>query len=155
MNLGLPNAIAYYHIKRFWNEFVYCLSCWERLRAGVEGDDRGSFDWHESGQTLKDSLGQGSLVCCSPCGGKESAWLSSWVSISRYPPSKNFTWLSEPLVSWRIFWNVSSHGPWGVSSLFYVEILESLSYRYACWVASITSDSLRPYGLQLATLLCP
>ena len=27
---------------------------------------------HEFEQTLGDSEGQGSLVCCSPCGGKES-----------------------------------------------------------------------------------
>ena len=40
--------------------------------------------WHyqlngcEFGQTLGDSEGQGSLVCCSPCVPKSQKWLSEW-----------------------------------------------------------------------------
>ena len=53
--------------------------CWERLRAGGEGDNRGwdLAGWHhwlsrhESEQTLGDSEGQRSLACCSPWGHRE------------------------------------------------------------------------------------
>jgi len=59
------------HFKRPW--------CWERLKAGGEGDDRGwdgwmasltrwTWIWVNSGC----NAGQGSLVCCSPWGRKES-----------------------------------------------------------------------------------
>ena len=53
--------------------------CWERLKAGGEGDDRGWDGWmhhwlneHEFKQALGVSDGQGSLVCCSPWGCKEA-----------------------------------------------------------------------------------
>ena len=53
--------------------------CWERLRAGREGGNRGWGGWmhhwlngHEFEQTLGDSEGQGSLACCSSWGLKES-----------------------------------------------------------------------------------
>ena len=59
------------HWKRTW--------CWERLKAGGEGDDRGWDGWmasptneRESEQTLGNSEEQGSLECCSPWGRKES-----------------------------------------------------------------------------------
>ena len=53
--------------------------CWERLKAGREGDDRGwdawmasltqwTWVWVSSGSWC----GQGSLVCCTPWGHKES-----------------------------------------------------------------------------------
>ena len=47
--------------------------CWERLKAGEEGDDRGWDGWKASPtkwtwvwQALGDGEGQGSLVCCRP-----------------------------------------------------------------------------------------
>ena len=47
--------------------------CWERLRVGGEGGDRGwdggqhdRLNGYELEQTLGDSEGQGSLVCCRP-----------------------------------------------------------------------------------------
>ena len=59
------------HLKRPW--------CWERLRAGGEGDDRGwdgwmasSTQWHEFGWTPGVGDGQGGLACCGSCGRKES-----------------------------------------------------------------------------------
>ena len=58
------------HWKRSW--------CWERLRAGGEGDDRGwMVGWHhwlngqEFEKILGDSGGQRSLACCSRWGHKE------------------------------------------------------------------------------------
>ena len=45
-------------------------SCLERLRTAGKGGDKGEVvEWHhahESEQTLGDSEGQGSLLCCSP-----------------------------------------------------------------------------------------
>ena len=59
------------HWKRPW--------CWERLKAGGEGisEDEmvGWYHWlngQEFKQSSEDSRGQGSLVCCSPWGLKES-----------------------------------------------------------------------------------
>ena len=57
------------HLKRPW--------CWERLKVGGEGDDRGwdgwmaSIDGHEFEQAPGVGDGQGSLACCSPWGHKE------------------------------------------------------------------------------------
>ena len=60
------------HWKRPW--------CWERLKVGGEGVDRGWDDWMESptwwtwvwASSKRCSEGQESLVCCSPWGCKES-----------------------------------------------------------------------------------
>ena len=59
------------HWKRPW--------CWERLRAGGEGTTEDEMvEWHyrlnehEFEQVPGDSEGQGTLVCCSPWGCKES-----------------------------------------------------------------------------------
>ena len=53
--------------------------CWERLKAGEEGEDREWDGWmalpthgYEFEQASGDSKGQGSLVFCSPWGCKES-----------------------------------------------------------------------------------
>ena len=53
--------------------------CWERLKAGHEGDDRGWDGWmasltdgHEFEQMPGVVDGQGSLACCSTWGCKES-----------------------------------------------------------------------------------
>ena len=66
------------HWKRPW--------CWERLKAGGEGDDRGWDGWMAppTQWTLGVGDGQGSLVCCSPWGLKEldiSEWLN-WTDTS-------------------------------------------------------------------------
>ena len=61
--------------------------CWERLKAGGQGDNRGWDGWiwhhqrdgHEFEQALGVDNGQGSLVCCSPWGRKEldtTEWLN-------------------------------------------------------------------------------
>ena len=57
--------------------------CWERLRAGREGDEMVRWHlWlngHDSEQTQGDSEGQGRLACCSSWGRKESdatEWLN-------------------------------------------------------------------------------
>ena len=59
------------HLKRFW--------CWERLKAGGEGDDRGWNGWMASPTQwtwlwVNSGVGdgQGGLVCCSPWSRKES-----------------------------------------------------------------------------------
>ena len=59
--------------------------CWERLKAGGEGDDRGWDGWHhwlnrhEFEQALGVGDGQGSPAWCSPWGHKEldtTEWLN-------------------------------------------------------------------------------
>ena len=67
------------HWERFW--------CWERLKVGGEGDDRGWDGWMASPTRwtcVWVGDGQGSLVCCYPWGHKESErtewlnWLTDW-----------------------------------------------------------------------------
>ena len=71
------------HWKRPW--------CWERLKVGGEGDNRGWDGWmasltqlngHEFEQALEVGDRQGSLVCCSPWGCKELdvTELSDWLT---------------------------------------------------------------------------
>ena len=65
-----PDAKSWF-IERPW--------CWERLKTGGEGGDRGWDGWmasptrrHEFEQALVVGDRQGSLACCSPWGRKES-----------------------------------------------------------------------------------
>ena len=62
--------------------------CWERLRAGKEGDDRGWDGWMASPtrctwveETPGVGEGQGGRVCCSPWGRKGWRWLSDWTEL--------------------------------------------------------------------------
>ena len=61
------------------------FGCWERLKAGGEGNDRGQDGWMASltqwtwvWDNPGDGEGQGSLACCSPCGCKESDMTEWW-----------------------------------------------------------------------------
>ena len=73
-------------------------SCWERLKAGGEGDDRGwevachhRLSGHEFEQTSGDGEGQGSLMCCSPWGHKEwdkTEWMNNKLKQGR--PLKSY-----------------------------------------------------------------
>ena len=63
--------------------------CWEGLRAGGEGDDRGWDGWMPSptGWTwvwanFWSWWWTGSLVCCSPCGHKESDMKCDWTELN-------------------------------------------------------------------------
>ena len=70
-----PNTLTIWckeltYLKRFW--------CWERLKAGGEGDNRGWDGWMASPTqwtwvwvSSRSCDGQGGLVCCSPWGHKE------------------------------------------------------------------------------------
>ena len=64
--------------------------CWERLKAGGEGDDRGWASWMASPTQWNDfeqapevGDGQGSLACCSPWGHKESD-TTEWLNCNRF-----------------------------------------------------------------------
>ena len=95
-----PNTLATWckeptHWKRPW--------CWERSKAGGEGDNRGWGGWMASlmqwtwvwvGSGSWD--GQGSLVCCSPLGRKESdktEWLN-WSDLNK-PLPKSDKWMDH------------------------------------------------------------
>ena len=78
-----PNAKCWFTGKEPW--------CWERLRAGGEGDDRGwdgwmvsptqwTWFWVASGSCD----GQGSLVCCSPwgCEGSDMTEQLNWTELN-------------------------------------------------------------------------
>ena len=60
---------------------------WKQKEKGAAEDEMvRQHHWlngHELEQTLGDSGGHRSLVCCSPWGRKESAWLSNWTTTTR------------------------------------------------------------------------
>ena len=65
------------HLKRPW--------CWERLKAGGEGDDRGWDGWMASSTqwtwilaSSRDGKGQGSLMCAVHGVTISQTWLSDW-----------------------------------------------------------------------------
>ena len=76
--------------------------CWERLKMGAEGNDRGWDDWMASPTqwtwvwvSSGNYDGQGGLACCSPRGHKESVmteqlnWTDGWSMYLRYKLNKN------------------------------------------------------------------
>ena len=80
-----PPDAKNWHWKRPW--------CWERLKVGEEGDDRGRdgwmapptwWTWIEQAPGVCDR--QGSLVCYSPWGGKESYTTErlNWTELKDY-----------------------------------------------------------------------
>ena len=85
--------------------------CWERLKAGGEGNDRGWDGWMASltqwtwvwANFGRYNKGQGSLVCCSPWGGKESDTterLNWWgVQSSRTSPKLHYFLIGYPSFS--------------------------------------------------------
>ena len=73
------------HWKRLW--------CWERLKAGGEGDDRGWDGWMASptqwtwAWAPEGSDGQRGLACCSPQGHKESDMMTeqlNWTELNSF-----------------------------------------------------------------------
>ena len=80
------------HLKRPW--------CWERLKAGGEGDDRRWDGWMASPAqrtwvwALGVGDGQGGLVCCSPWGHKELGM------------NEQLNWLTEnSVICLLLFWS--------------------------------------------------
>ena len=75
------------HWKRPW--------CWERLKGGGEGGNRGWDGWMASSTqwtwiqaNSRDSEGQGSLACCSPWAHKELD-TTEWLKWTKNFPSRN------------------------------------------------------------------
>ena len=75
--------------------------CWERLKAGGEGDDRGWDGWmalrldgHEFEQAPGVDDGQGCLVCCSPWGCKELD-MTEWLNWTDATLERNLTFLGK------------------------------------------------------------
>ena len=72
---GLMLKLQYFEHMMRRTESLEKTLCWDRLKAGGEGDDRGwdhQLDGHEFEQAPGVGDGQGSLACCSPWGHKES-----------------------------------------------------------------------------------
>ena len=74
--------------------------CWERLKAGGEGDDRGSDGWIASlaqwiwvWMNSRRCGGQGSLLCYSPWGHNELD-MTEWLNNNKLVISKNTTVLT-------------------------------------------------------------
>ena len=64
--------------------------CWERLKAGGEGEDRGWDGWMASPtqwtwawQAPGDGERQGSLACCSPMGSQSRTRLTNWITTGK------------------------------------------------------------------------
>ena len=89
------------HWKRPW--------CWDRLKAGGEENDRGwDVGWHhwlnghDFEQTLGVADGQGSLVCCSPWGRKESD-VTERVNWTKLNSMQLFSWSISKFQEIHIF----------------------------------------------------
>ena len=129
------------HLKRPW--------CWERLKAGGEGDNRGQDGWMANDISLSklgDGEGQGSLVCCSPRDCKESD-MTEWLN-----NNSNINSWAFILVYYSHCLDVSktSHfvyiSVWGIwAYIVHAEILPCLLvYRFAyCSWFGITNASLK------------
>ena len=72
--------------------------CWVRMKAGGEARDRGWGGWMGSPtqwtwikKTLRDSKGQGSLVCCVHGVTKSWSWLSDWTTTNHSNYASSFT----------------------------------------------------------------
>ena len=66
------------HWKRPW--------CWERLRAGGEGDDRGWDGWMDMSLSKLQEMVKIRGACCAAVHGvvKSRIWLSDWTTITLY-----------------------------------------------------------------------
>ena len=87
------------HLKRPW--------CWERLRAGGEGEDRRWDSWmasrnngHGFGRTSRFGDRQGGLVCCGSWGCKESD-MTEWLNWTEHPKMETL-YTSEQKQDWEM-----------------------------------------------------
>ena len=96
--------------------------CWERLRAAGE-EDRGPDAWitnlmYMFEQTLRDSEGQGSLVCCSWWGCKEShKWTTNWHLARALPRTEQQMYLPSASREIELHAGIAGdfNNPWGSS----------------------------------------
>ena len=65
---------------------------------------------HEFGETSRHSEGQGSLVCCSLWGSKDSEWLSDWTKTKL--SKKQITNACEDVEKWETLFNVDGNVNW-------------------------------------------
>ena len=88
-------GITKFHWKKQW--------CWERLKAGGEGDDRGWDDWMASltqwTWVWANSGRQGSLVCCSPWVSKNWTRLCASTTMAT-SICRMKKWLNEQMNGW-------------------------------------------------------
>ena len=92
VKLGKPKT----NLIREWVIWVICVLGGKEKKVS-EDEMAGWHHWcngHELGQTSGDGEGQGGLVCCSPCGCKESD-LTVWLSHSVYLEEVFEDWYQE------------------------------------------------------------
>ena len=98
------------HLKRPW--------CWERLKAGGEGDDRGWDGWmasrldgHEFGWTSGVGDGQRGLACCGSWGCKElnTTEQLNWTDAGEIEGRRRRGWQGE-MVGWHHWFNGHEFG---------------------------------------------
>ena len=147
------------YLKRSW--------CWERLRAGGEGDDRGWDGWMASPAqwawvwvNSQSWWWTGRLACCSPWGRKESAmterldWTElNWTLILLPPPPSFYSphplptpsyffplicLSSASLLSLLLFSNLLLSGFW--SRWLVSDILQNLMVSHLTWLSRIYHD---------------
>ena len=102
------------HLKRPW--------CWEKLKAGKEGDDRrwdggmaSPTQWTWVWVNSKVDNGQGVLVCCSPWGGKE------------LDTTERLKWTDGTRSHDLSFWRLSFKTTFSLSSFTFIKRLFSSS----------------------------
>ena len=124
--------------------------------CGYEFEQIWALNGHEFEQTPGDSEGQGSLVCCSPWGRKESdttEWLNNnYISIESVMPSNRLI-LYHPLLSPSVFCSITVFWSFPVSWLF-ASGGESTGASASVLALPVTIQGWFPLGLTSLILQC-
>ena len=143
--------------------------CWERLKAGGEGDNRGWDGWMESPiqwtwvwARSRKSEGQESLVCCSPWGCKESDTTErlNWMFIfSCYVKFLIYPFNGCLVIYHMVYWNTHRHFLFVEHTYVYIQNTTFLSFPISCSLLKLMSiESVIPFNHLIrchALLSCP
>ena len=129
------------HWKRFW--------CWERLKAGGEGDDRGWDGWMASltrwtwvEHALGVGDGKGSLACCSAWGHKESDMTEqlNWTELN---------WMLFRAKLGSFDYSENQHDCWQLESNSVRNFVQFLCFLRLKLLPLLMPSSYRPSGTHL------
>ena len=119
--------------------------CWERLRAGEGSNREEMVGWHhwlngqEFEQTLGDREWHGSLVCCSPCGRKESD-TTEWLN-----------WTDNSIAIYEIL----SFLKWHIRSIILVFCSHFQIFSHYFYLQALFSSHMDSHQFSSVTLSCP